>query len=249
VRFDGKAVIVTGGASGIGRETVGAFAAAGARVAVLDRNGEGAQQAAHELKPPAIALVADVADPVSIDRAMAEADARLERIDVLVHCAGIGLQKPFLDTTLEEWNRLISTNLTGSFLTCQAAARRMIRNGQGRIINISSVAGERGGTGRAAYGASKAGQTLLTKVMAVELAPHGITVNAIAPGAIETELVARMHTAETRAAYVRCLAIRRYGTPGEVAGAALFLASDGARYVTGEVLHVDGGFTAAGVMF
>jgi 3-oxoacyl-[acyl-carrier protein] reductase len=245
----GKVVVVTGGASGIGRETAAEFRALGANLVIIDKNRDGALKSASELGPNALGISSDVSEPSSISQAFNAVASHFGKLDVLVHCAGVGLQKQFLETTFDDWNRIISVNLTGTFLTCQAAARLMICTGHGRIINISSVAGERGGTGRAAYGASKAGQTILTKVTAVELASLGITVNAIAPGAIDTALVAKMHTPVTREAYVRSLAIKRYGTPSEVAAAVLFLASEAARYITGEVLHVDGGFSAAGVMF
>ena len=124
----------------------------------------------------------------------------------------------------------------------------MVERGYGRIVNLASTAGIRGGSGRAAYGAAKGGVIALTKVMAVELAPHGITVNALAPGAIETELVARMHSAQTRRVYRAGIPLDRYGTPEETAHAAVFLASDEARYITGHILAVDGGFLSAGVM-
>ncbi|TWA57327.1 enoyl-ACP reductase-like protein [Azospirillum baldaniorum] len=163
--------------------------------------------------------------------------------------AGIGSSTPFLDVLLEDWNRTIAVNLTGAFLVAQAAARVMVGHGGGRIVNVTSPSGQRGGRGRAAYGASKAGLELLTKVMAVELAEHGITVNAIAPGPIETEMVRHAHDARTRAAYSRLIPMAGYGSPEDIGAAAVFLCSDESRYVHGHVLNVDGGFGSAGLIF
>ena len=163
--------------------------------------------------------------------------------------AGIGHVKPFLSITLEEWNRVLQINLTGQFLCAQAVARVMLQEGGGRIVNIASISGERGGTGRAAYGAAKAGVILLTKVMAVELAAKGIRVNAISPGPTETEQVRECHDDATRAAYHSVMPIGRYAAPSEIANVALFLASDEASFVSGHILNVDGGFGAAGLIF
>jgi len=174
--------------------------------------------------------------------------AAFGRVDILIHSAGVGLERPFLDTTDEEWRQLLDIDLTGTFVCCQVVARQMAKQRSGRIVVLASTAGIRGGTGRAAYGASKGGVITLTKVMAVELAPSGVAVNALAPGAIETELVAKMHSVETRAVYTAGIPMARYGSPEETANAALFLASDLASYITGHVLAVDGGFLAAGVM-
>jgi 3-oxoacyl-[acyl-carrier protein] reductase len=171
------------------------------------------------------------------------------RIDVLVNAAGIGLTRSFLRTTLEEWNRVLQVNLTGTFLCSQAAAAIMASQHSGVILNIASLSGQRGGTGRAAYGASKAGVTMLTKTMAVELAPHGIRVNEIAPGPVDTPMTAVTHDQKTRQAYYNLIPMHRYASQEEIADAAVFLASDEARFITGHTLNVDGGFQAAGLMF
>jgi 3-oxoacyl-[acyl-carrier protein] reductase len=196
----------------------------------------------------AFAYRVDVSDAVQVDGMVAAAVGRFERIDILVNNAGIGHAKPVLETTLEEWNRVLAINLTGQFLCAQAVARVMLRQGGGRIVNVASISGERGGTGRAAYGAAKAGVILLTKVMAVELADKGIAVNAISPGPTETEQVRQFHDTATRAGYYRLLPMKRYAAPREIAEAALFLASEEASFVCGHVLNVDGGFGAAGLI-
>jgi 3-oxoacyl-[acyl-carrier protein] reductase len=168
------------------------------------------------------------------------------RIDGLINNAGIGFYQPFLETTLADWERVMRVNLTSAFLLGQHAARAMARQGRGRIINIGSISGQRGGEGRSAYGTSKAGLMHLTRVMAVELAPAGIAVNAISPGPIETDLT--QHAPVLRRAYLDRIPMGRYGEPEAVAAAAVFLLSDECRFVTGHVLDVDGGFMAAGLM-
>ena len=252
MRLSGKHALITGAGRGIGRAIARVFVREGAAVAVADIDANLARDAANELERQggrAVAIEADVANPASI-RAMVETvTSAFGRIDALVNNAGIGGNTPFLDTSLEEWERILRVNLTGAFLVAQAAAREMVKAGGGRVINIASLSGQRGGTGRAAYGAAKAGLDLLTRVMAVELAEHGINVNSIAPGPIETEMAKFAHDAATRAAYERLVPMRRYGTPEEIADAALFLAGDESRYVHGHTLNVDGGFRAAGLMF
>ena len=169
-------------------------------------------------------------------------------VDILVHSAGVGIERKFLETSFEDWSRLLDINLNGTFHVAQACGTVMAERGYGRIVLISSVAGLRGGTGRAAYGATKGAVVALGKVMAVELGPLGVNTNIIAPGAIETELVARMHDAETRRAYLSGIPLGRYGSPEEVAFTVVFLASDEAAYVNGIVLGIDGGFLGAGVI-
>jgi 3-oxoacyl-[acyl-carrier protein] reductase len=191
----------------------------------------------------------DVAGDDDAERLASAAVALYGQLDIHVNNAGISTTKLFLDTTRADFERILQVNLVGAALCAQAAVRRMLPRGYGRVINIASLSGQRGGVGRSAYGASKAGIELLTKVMSVELAASGITVNNIAPGAIATEMAAAMHDKATRDAYHYLIPQRRYGTPSEIADAAVFLASDDARHVCGHTLNVDGGFLTAGLMF
>src|SRR3954470_24998591 len=252
MRLEGKVAVITGGARGIGLAIARAFVREGAAVAIADISREGADAAVVRLKQQgarALPTAVDVAESASVSAMMRSVVDAFGRVDLLVNNAGVGGNTPFLELGLEEWNKIIGINLTGAFLVAQACAREMVKTGGGKIVNIASLSGQRGGNGRAAYGSAKAGLELLTKVMAVELSPHNINVNNIAPGAIETEMAKYAHDEATRAAYNYLTPMTRYGTPEEIADAAVFLCSDESRYVHGHTLNVDGGFRAAGLMF
>lgn len=244
--------IVTGAGRGIGSQIARRFAIEGARVVVADIDEAAANGIAEEIGTAGgttLAVRVDITNPADNERLIAETIERFGKLDILVNNAGIGHNKSFVSTTLEEWETQLRVNLTGTFLCAQAAAKAMLQFRQGRIVNIASISGQRGGQGRAAYGAAKAGVILLTKVMAVELAPLGIRVNAVSPGPIDTDQSRETHTPATRQAYLDRIPAGRYGERDEIAAAVLFLASRESSFVQGHVLNVDGGFNAAGLQF
>jgi meso-butanediol dehydrogenase/(S,S)-butanediol dehydrogenase/diacetyl reductase len=250
VKFDSKCALVTGGGSGIGRAVALAFANAGASVAVADLNLEAAEKTAREIeaadKGKSLALAVDVANPESVRAMIDEAVAKLGAIDILVNAAGVRELVPFLDLSPEDWNRVISINLTGTFLCSQAVARHMVKRGKGgRIVNLASAVGLTAVTNRAAYVSSKHAVVGLTKEMALELADKKINVAAVAPGVIETSMTASYFGNPAIEEALRKLhPLGRWGQPHEVASLVLFLASDEASFITGSTHLVDGGWVA-----
>lgn len=251
MRLAKRSAVVTGAGRGIGRETARRLAAEGAHVLVADIDGGKAQAAANEIVEAggrAHATAADVSEPDQVARMFAEARALFDdRLDVLVANAGIAHHGAFLELPLEDWHRVLKNNLTSVFLCGQAAARIMADRCSGRIINIGSISAQRGSYGRTAYGVAKAGIHQMTRIMAVELGPLGIAVNTIAPGPIDTGITKFGPDQERR--YLERIPSGRFGLAGDVAGVAVFLASDDADYMTGSVVNVDGGFDAAGLIF
>jgi 3-oxoacyl-[acyl-carrier protein] reductase len=242
--IDGRVSLVTGASRGIGRAIARAFAAEGARVVLAARDAAKLAEAVLEIQASggqAEALALDVADRASVEAGVSGIVARHGRIDHLVNNAGVTRDNLLLRMKDAEWQQVIDTNLTGAFLCTQAVLRPMLKQKSGRIVTITSVVGLGGNAGQANYAASKAGLVGFTKSVAREVASRGITVNAIAPGFIETDMTAAM-TEKAREAVVGAIPLGRVGRPEDVAGAALFLVSDAAAYVTGQVLAVDGGF-------
>jgi NAD(P)-dependent dehydrogenase (short-subunit alcohol dehydrogenase family) len=247
--FEGQVALITGSGQGIGKAIALRFARAGADIGVVDVNRDGAEATGREvlsLGRRATVKVADVSDFQAIQAAVREVVAELGRLDVLINNAGIEKRAPLLEITREDWQRQLDVNLSGTFYCMQVAAQEMAKRGYGRIVNLSSVAGLIGPIDLAAYGASKAGVIGLTRAAALDLADFGITVNCIAPGPIETELMLGAWTAEALRERPQHGAIPRFGTVAEIAHAALFLASPESGFITGVTLSVDGGAVAAG---
>lgn len=242
--------MVTGAGRGIGQAIAERFASEGARIVIADIDGTTAQAAAEGIQGAggeATAVRTDVGDPEQANAMIAAAMRSYGAVDILVNNAGVAPNRLVLDTSLEEWERVMRTNLTGTFLCCKAAANAMKDGDGGHIVNIASISGQRGGVGRGVYGTSKAGIIMLTRIMAVEFAPMNIAVNAIAPGPIRTDMTD--HSDGTVKSYMDRIPMGRYGSKDAVAAAALYLACEDSSYTTGITLNVDGGFDAAGIIF
>lgn len=244
----GRVAVVTGAASGMGLAIAQRFAALGHRVALLDLDIDAVERAAAQLRADgacALGERVDVADRAAVDEAIALVRAELGPLEIMVTSAGLDEFRPFTEITAEAWDRMVAVNLTGTFHCLQAAVPDMVAAGWGRIVTISSSSAQSGAANMAHYVASKGGVVGLTKALAVELAPHGITVNTIPPGFIDTPMARR---AEARGdlppidAIAARTPVRRAGTPEDVAAACAFLCSDEAGYVTGQLIGVNGGW-------
>ncbi|MBL8834707.1 MAG: SDR family oxidoreductase [Alphaproteobacteria bacterium] len=243
----GRAALVTGASSGLGWHFAKVLARAGAKVAVAARRVERLETLASEIAAfdgRALPVALDVRDRASIEAAIDAAETELGPLAVVVNNAGIGVTRPFLDQSEEEWRGTLDTDLDGAWRVAQSSARRMVQHGQGgAIVNIASILGERSASQVSAYAAAKAGLIGLTRSMAVELARHAIRVNALAPGYIETDLNREVLSGPAGQALVKRIPLRRFGKPDDLDGALLLLASDAGRWMTGSVLVVDGGHT------
>lgn len=244
--FEGKTVLVTGGSRGIGRDVALRFAENGAKVAIsYATNREAAEETRRQSKEAAgrdlVVLQADLADVAAagglIDRAVAE----LGGLDILVNNHGLLMPRPLDKLDPDDWRKIVDTNLTSTLFLCQRAAPPMRERGWGRIVNVSSMAGKTGGVaGVLPYATAKAGVIALTKGLALDLAPHGVTVNCVAPALVETDMLSALPTAQ-REALAKSVPVGRMGRPREVSHAVLFLAHEDAAFITGETINVNGG--------
>jgi NAD(P)-dependent dehydrogenase (short-subunit alcohol dehydrogenase family) len=248
--LEGRTALVTGAGKGLGRAIALGFAAAGANVVLMARTRVDLEAVAREVealgRSHALVAVADATDSLQVDAVVEQAMARFGRMDVLAHAAGGSLRKASVEVTDEEWDAVIAANLSSTFKVCRAVGRRMLAQGSGSIINLSSTAGVRGRAGNAPYSAAKAGVINLSRALAIEWAPRGIRVNVLVPGRFLTPLTeAEMSVPEKYAAFVRQVPLGRIGRPEEIQDIAVWLASDSSAYVTGSTITLDGGQTLA----
>lgn len=242
--LDGRVALVTGASRGLGAHAAGVLARSGAHVALAARRIESCAALCESVRAAggdAVAVRLDVTDAASVRAAFAEVDERFGRLDILVNNAGIATTAPALDLAEEDWDRVVDTNLKGAFLCAQAAARIMKAHGGGSIVNVASILASRVAAGVAPYAASKAGLVQLTKALALEWARHGIRVNALCPGYIETDINRDVFRSDAGQAMLKRVPQRRLGQPEDLDGPLLLLCSDASRFMTGAEIAVDGG--------
>jgi NAD(P)-dependent dehydrogenase (short-subunit alcohol dehydrogenase family) len=247
-RLDGQCAIVTGGSKGLGRSMAKALAAAGADLVLTSRNADEAEEAAEEIRAlgrGALALAADTTDRDALAEMVRRATERYGKVDVLVNNAGINIRRPTLEVGDAEWDPVMDINVKGVLMAAQAVAPGMIERGYGRIINLGSIMSQVSLGGRAAYAASKHAVLGLTRTLALEWAPHGVTVNCLCPGPFETPMNRQlMNDPAAYRAFIAKIPMGRWGQPEELDGAVVFLASPASSFVTGSALYIDGGWTA-----
>jgi NAD(P)-dependent dehydrogenase (short-subunit alcohol dehydrogenase family) len=251
LELSGKTAVVIGGTSGIGRAIAHGLADAGANVVSSSRRESEVEKTATEIEEKGrrtLRITSDVSDKATLQNLLDESVKAFGKVDILVNCAGVTKRTPTLDLPEDEWNWILETNLTGTLRACQVFGKHMVANGYGRIINIASLSTFVALYEVAAYAASKAAVASLTKSLAIEWSQHGVNVNAIAPGVFKTALNTKLlEETERGQEFLTRTPMKRFGKVEELAGAAVFLASDAASFVNGEVLVVDGGFLASGV--
>jgi NAD(P)-dependent dehydrogenase (short-subunit alcohol dehydrogenase family) len=249
-QHDGRVALVTGAASGIGLQIAGDLVRQGAVVCIVDRNRAAADDAAKQLSGgggQAVSFVVDLGDPEAVGAMLARLGAQYPTVDILVNNAGIVSTQPAVDVALSVWNTTLAVNLTAPMLLTQHVLPGMRSRHWGRIVNVSSISGVRAGTGRLAYGTSKAALIAMTGQFAIETAEWGVTVNAIAPGFVDTPMIRTLHGSSNQSTYMNVCPMNRYCTPDEVSAAVMFFLSEQASFITGQTLGVDGGYLASGL--